>query len=190
MKGPSVLQRMRSTSTGYLVMRWVTNRIHSVTPNLRTMDRLLIFWQEKNTLLNFAFIWLKVDFTYCTAAVNLIRKRTATVSYSYNVLELFVVLQLLFVVADSLSVVAAEISIAVLHPLTYFTWELESKQLWVYVQVHTAQSHVLSWWFYHLCIIMYMFDVLKKSVQCVCMHACAYWTCSLPVQSEYLPLCG
>lgn len=40
---PSVLCRMRSTSTGYLVIRCVTNKIHSVTPNLRTMERLLIF---------------------------------------------------------------------------------------------------------------------------------------------------
>lgn len=49
-------------------------------------------------------------------------------SYLYDVLELFVVLHLFFVVADSLSVVTAEISIAVLHPLSYFTRELENKE--------------------------------------------------------------
>lgn len=41
--GPSVLLRMRSTSTGYFVMRCVTSRMHSGTPNRRTMDKLLIF---------------------------------------------------------------------------------------------------------------------------------------------------
>lgn len=41
--GPSVLLSIRSTRTGYLVMRCVTSRMHSVTPNRRTMGRLLIF---------------------------------------------------------------------------------------------------------------------------------------------------
>lgn len=49
-------------------------------------------------------------------------------SYPYDVLELFVVLQLLFVVTDRLSVVTAENSITVLHPLSYFTRELENKE--------------------------------------------------------------
>lgn len=42
-------------------------------------------------------------------------------SYADDAVELFVVVQLLFVVADGLSVVTAEISIAVLHLLSYFT---------------------------------------------------------------------
>lgn len=41
--GPSVLLRIRSTRTGYFVMRCVTSRMHSGTPNRRTMDKLLIF---------------------------------------------------------------------------------------------------------------------------------------------------
>lgn len=51
--GPSVLLRMRSTRTGYLVMRCVTSRMHSVTPNLRTMGRLLIFCGAEAGLLVF-----------------------------------------------------------------------------------------------------------------------------------------
>lgn len=52
----------------------------------------------------------------------------ATISYPYEVLKPSIVLQQLFVEADGFSVVAAEISITVFHPLSYFPWELESKQ--------------------------------------------------------------
>lgn len=41
--GPSVLLRMRSTRTGYFVMRCVTSRMHSGTPSRRTMDKLFTF---------------------------------------------------------------------------------------------------------------------------------------------------
>lgn len=44
-------------------------------------------------------------------------------------MELLVVLQLLLVVADGLSVVAAEVSVAVLHPAADLTRELEKKQV-------------------------------------------------------------
>lgn len=64
-------------------------------------------------------LWIKSD---------VMNHKTAQVSHPYDVLELFVVLQLFFVVADSLSVVTAEISIAVLHPLAYFTRKLEARK--------------------------------------------------------------
>lgn len=65
---------------------------------------------------------LKVGFTNRAAEPGPIRNQAAArASHPYDVLELLVVLQLFFVVADSLIVVTAEISVAVLHPLAYFT---------------------------------------------------------------------
>lgn len=65
---------------------------------------------------------LQVGFTNCAAEPGLIRNQTSSrASHPYEVLELLVVLQLFLVVADSLVVVTAEISVAVLHPLPYFT---------------------------------------------------------------------
>lgn len=54
--------------------------------------------------------------------------KTACLSYFYEVLKPSVVLQLIFVVADSFSVVTAEISITFLHLLSYFTRELKREK--------------------------------------------------------------
>lgn len=61
------------------------------------------------------------------SCIGSLHQRAATVSYPYHIVELFIALHLFFVAAHSLRVVTAEISVAVLHPLAYFTRELRRK---------------------------------------------------------------
>lgn len=50
------------------------------------------------------------------------------VSYPYHIVKLLIALHLFFVAAHSFGVVAAEIAVAVLHPLADFTGELRSNR--------------------------------------------------------------
>lgn len=108
---------MRSTRTGYLVIRCVTSKMHSGTPNRRTIDRLLIFWKTIR--------WENYS-KQCWGQTNVSNIETYKIStYPHEVLELLVALQLLFVVVDSFSVPTAEIPITFLHSLSKLSRKLK-----------------------------------------------------------------
>lgn len=108
---PWVYCNILSNSTGYFVIRWVTSRMNSGTPLRLTRELLLCCCDET------------CHFLYLTAKIqrNMIFSWAA---YFDKVLKFFILLQQFFENTHSLRVMAAELSIYLLHFLCIFIWKL------------------------------------------------------------------
>lgn len=109
---PWVYCNILSNSSGYFVILCVISRMHSGTPLRLTRELLLCCCEQKVYSLH---IWEQkydVNFFLSWAA------------YFYKVLKLFILLQQFFEDIHSLHVMAAELSIHILHFLGIFIWKL------------------------------------------------------------------
>lgn len=115
---PWVYCNILSNSSGYFVILCVISRMHSGTPLRLTRELLLCCCWAKSLQFTYlrAKIWCNFFFFKSWAA------------YFYKVLKLFILLQQFFEDIHSLHVMAAELSIHVLHFLGIFIWKLGEKR--------------------------------------------------------------